>query len=423
MSEAKKRVAVIGGGVAGVVASYLLQRKYDVTLFEKNDYVGGHTNTVEIDSGPDAGLAVDTGFIVLNDKNYPLMHKFLEQLDVQVRWSDMSFSYHCEQSGLLYAGTNLNGLFAQRSNLLRPSFWKFLAELAKFCRKAQADLDAGGLANRTLGEYLREGRYSSRLTDDYLFPMGSAIWSSPREEIAKFPAEAFVHFFSNHGLLSLKDRPRWQTVIGGSQTYVRSFLDSFRGTVRRAREVTQLQRAQDHVRVCAEGREPETFDFAVIAVHADQALSLLQEPTEEEQRLLGAWRYELNHTVLHTDPQAMPANRRGWASWNYIREPSTADDAPASVTYYMNLLQGLDAKHEYFVTLNRSHVIRDEHIVKEFHYTHPVYSQASIATQSQLLNLQGKQRTYFCGSYFGYGFHEDAIRSAVNIGKYFDIAL
>lgn len=423
MTEARKSVAVIGGGVAGIVTSYLLQREYDVTLFEKNDYVGGHTNTVELETGPDAGIAVDTGFIVLNDKNYPLMHKFLDKLQVPVRWSDMSFSYHCEESDFLYAGTDLNGLFAQRGNLVRPRFWKFLFELQKFCSQAQADLDSGKLSSLTLGEYLREGNFSERLTDDYLFPMGSAIWSSPKEEIAQFPAEAFAHFFSNHGLLSLRDRPRWQTVIGGSQTYVRSFLESFSGRVHRSRGVGKLQRFEDHVILREEGREPERFDYAVIATHADQALALLDAPSEKEKSLLGAWRYESNHTLLHTDPRAMPANRRGWASWNYVREPSSSEETPASVTYYMNLLQGLEANKEYFVTLNRSHAIRAEHVIKEFHYTHPVYSKASLGTQSQLAQLQGEQRTYFCGSYFGYGFHEDAIRSAVEVGKCFNLTL
>ena len=417
-----QKVAVIGGGVAGIVAAYLLQEKHQVTLFEKNRYLGGHTNTIEIEDGPDAGLAVDTGFIVLNDKTYPLFHRFLERLDIATRKTEMSFGFQCLQSGLVYAGTNLSGLFALRRNLVSLAFFRFLMEIGRFGSQARADLRRGGVPQVTLGEYLQQGRYSRAMIEDYLLPMAAAIWSTPALQVTDFPAHAFLNFFSNHGLLSLQDRPEWQTVAGGSHAYVKAFRRDFTGEIRLSAGIRQVVRNQDGVQVQLADGETRRFDQVVIAGHADQALALLGDPSEEEQRLLGAWTYQRNHTVLHTDASLLPARKAAWAAWNFTRE-SAGEERPVFVTYYMNRLQGLQAAKDYCVTLNRHEAFRPETVIAEFDYHHPQYDFAALASQAQLPELNGRRRTWFCGSYFGYGFHEDAVRSAVAVGTDFGAAL
>lgn len=417
------RVAVIGGGVAGIVAAHILQRRHEVTLFEQNDYLGGHTRTIVLTEGPDAGTAVDTGFIVLNDHTYPTFHRFLAQLEVPVRFADMSFGFHSEPDNLQYAGTSLNGLFAQRSNLLRPAFWRMLWDIRGFCQNARRDLREGRLAGETLGEYVRRGGYSRAFLDHYLLPMGGAIWSASSGKMLEFPAPALIRFFENHGLLSLKDRPRWQTVVNGSHTYVRKFLEGFRGTVHLACPVLGIRREADGVQVRLRDGSVQHFDKAVVAAHADQALRMLEDPSPEEQRLLGVWSYSVNHTVLHTDPRVMPSNRRAWASWNYTRERPGGSETPVSVTYHMNRLQGLTTRRDYFVTLNRHQAIAEHHILKEMEYTHPQFTAASMATQAELPSLNGPRNTYFCGSYFGFGFHEDAVKSGVAVARAFGLEL
>ena len=417
------RVAVIGGGVAGIVAAHILQRRHEVTLFEQNDYLGGHTRTIVLTEGPDAGTAVDTGFIVLNDHTYPTFHRFLAQLEVPVRFADMSFGFHSEPDNLQYAGTSLNGLFAQRSNLLRPAFWRMLWDIRGFCQNARRDLREGRLAGETLGEYVRRGGYSRAFLDHYLLPMGGAIWSASSGKMLEFPAAALIRFFENHGLLSLKDRPRWQTVVNGSHTYVRKFLEGFRGTVHLACPVLGIRREADGVQVRLRDGSVQHFDKAVVAAHADQALRMLEDPSPEEQRLLGVWSYSVNHTVLHTDPRVMPSNRRAWASWNYTRERPGGSETPVSVTYHMNRLQGLTTRRDYFVTLNRHQAIAENLILQEMEYTHPQFTAASMATQAELPSLNGPRNTYFCGSYFGFGFHEDAVKSGVAVARAFGLEL
>ena len=417
-----QKVAVIGGGVAGIVTAYLLQKKHQVTLFEKNRYLGGHTNTIEIEDGPDAGLAVDTGFIVLNDKTYPLFHRFLERLGIATRKTEMSFGFQCLQSGLVYAGTNLNGLFALRRNLVSLAFFRFLMEIGRFSSQARADLSQGRIPPVTLGEYLHQGRYSRAMIENYLLPMAAAIWSTPALQVTDFPAHAFLNFFSNHGLLSLQDRPEWQTVVGGSHAYVKAFQRDFTGEIRLSAGVRQVVRNQDGVQVQLADGENHRFDQVVIAGHADQALALLGDPSTEEQRLLGAWTYQSNRTVLHTDASLLPERKAAWAAWNFTRE-STGEARPVFVTYYMNRLQGLQAEQDYCVTLNRHEAFRPETVIAEFDYHHPQYDFAALASQARLPELNGRRRTWFCGSYFGYGFHEDAVRSAVVVGADFGASL
>lgn len=412
------KVAVVGGGVAGIVSAYLLQQQHQVTLYEMNDYLGGHTNTIAIKDGPDAGLAVDTGFIVLNDATYPLFKKFLARLGVQTRVSEMSFGFQCLQSGLVYAGNDLKGLFAQRRNLISPNFFRFLLEISRFSKKARNDLAAGTVPAVTLGEYLQQGNFSSFMVDNYLLPMAAAIWSTPALQAAGFPAEAFLRFFNNHGLLSFRNRPQWRTVVGGSFAYVKAFQRDFTVEIKLNAGVEKIFRKEDGVRLQFVDGHSEQYDRVIIATHADQALRLLGDPSPEEQRLLSPWEYQLNHTVLHTDSSLLPQQRSAWSAWNFTREAvGDADTQPVFVSYYMNLLQGLQGQHDYCVTLNRRESFRPETVIAEFDYQHPQYSFASLATQAELPTLNGQRNSWFCGSYFGYGFHEDAVRSAVAVGS------
>jgi len=406
-------IAVVGGGVAGITAAYQLQKSHAVTLFEANDYVGGHTNTLIVPDGPDAGTPVDTGFIVLNDRTYPVLNRFFDRLGVAIRKSDMSFSYYSERTGFQYASCNVNSLFAQRGNLLDISYWWMLGEIPRFNRKVHKGLEQGGLEQATLGEFLDREGYSRRFRRHYIFPMVAAIWSAPDEKVEQFPMLTFARFFYNHGLLSVTDQPQWYFVAGGSRTYVRAFLKQFNGEVVTRAGIAAVRRTPEGVVLTDSRGEDRAFDRVVIATHADQALALLEDPTEDEKRLLGPWKYSLNETYLHTDTRWMPANRRAWASWNFIREAGARSAAPVTLTYHMNRLQSLDTRRQYLVTLNPFKSIAADKIVAHMTYTHPTYTFASLQTQQALPQLNGLNNTAFCGSYFGYGFHEDAARSGV----------
>jgi predicted NAD/FAD-binding protein len=417
------RLAVIGAGVAGLTAAYILQRKHHVTLFEKNDYAGGHTHTVTVDKGPDAGLPVDTGFIVMNHRNYPLLTRLLGQLNVQLQDSDMSFAYHDQASGLQYCGSSLGGVFAQRRNLVRPSFIRMLREILRFYKEASADLQSGMPGDLSLGDYLARGRYQDGFIRHHVIPMGAAIWSTPCDRMMAFPALRFFQFLDNHGLLSLGERPQWKTVQGGSHTYVKRMLAGFAGDVILNSPVRQVSRRPDGAVVTLPDGQSMSFDAVVIAAHADEALALLADVSDEEKSLLGAWAYQPNDTVLHTDASVMPPLRRAWASWNYTRETDAGEGGPATLSYHMNHLQRLAAAREYFVTLNRRQPYPAGSVIARMVYGHPVYTAAAMATQTRLAALNGVRNTYFCGSYFGYGFHEDAVRSGVAVAQAFGLDL
>jgi predicted NAD/FAD-binding protein len=409
--DRKLRIAVVGGGVAGITAAYLLQNSHHVTLFEKNSYIGGHTHTVVIPDGPDAGTPVDTGFIVMNDRTYPLLTRFFQRLGVSVRKSDMSFSYYCEKTGLQYGSRNLDSLFAQRNNLVDLRHWFLLLEIMAFNRSVLRRLQQGKLAGMTLGQFLRRYRFSSRFREQYLFPMVAAIWSAPELEVDHFPMLTFALFFNNHGLLTIRRHPQWYYVAGGSHTYVRAFLDQFPGEVRRDAAIAAVRRGAGGVVLQESGGRTHSFDRVVIAAHADEALALLSDPSDEERRLLGAWRYSANRTYLHTDTRWMPTSRRAWASWNFFRSARAASHAPVTLTYHMNRLQQLHTRHDYLVTLNPPEAIAPNKVIAGMAYAHPIYTFESLDTQKELFRLNGVRNTYFCGSYFGYGFHEDAARS------------
>jgi predicted NAD/FAD-binding protein len=329
----------------------------------------------------------------------------------------MSFSYESPGADLAYAGTGLNGLFAQRRNLARPSFYRLLREIVRFSRAAMSDLEQGAVGERTMDAYLTDLGCSEQAIRQYIYPMAAAIWSAPQQDIGAFPAATLLHFWRNHGLLSTQDRPRWQTVVGGSCAYVHAFREGFNGTIQTGVKLSSIQRKENEVILHHEDGSEETFAGVVIATHADEALALLADPTDQERGLLGAWRYQANDTILHTDTSFLPRNRRAWASWNYVEPEGLQPDQPVPVTYNMNILQGLDTRETYCVTLNPTRPIQADRIVRSLSYTHPIFSREAIATQDQLPELNGVRRTWFCGSYFGYGFHEDAVRSGFRVAE------
>jgi len=412
----------IGAGVAGIVASYILQRKYDVSLFEKNQYLGGHTNTIVIEAGPDKGLPVDTGFIVLNDKTYPLFNQFLNQLNVKTRISDMSFSYYDQRDQFQFAGTNLNGLFAQRKHFFSPSCYQLLAGIKKFSKHALNDLENHRFNGETLGQYIERIKIPDISTQRYMIPMGGAIWSASEKDILDYPAESFVRFFKNHGLLSLKDILEWKTVVGGSHSYVKAFEQQFRGEIHLNAEIDYVRRKDNQIILRMSDGTEQCYDDVVLATHAAESLLLLFDPTDEEKERLGAWNYSKNHTILHTDTTVLPSLKRAWASWNYIRYDDQSGQS-GSVTYHMNRLQGLNTERDYCVTLNGSQLVSPDKIIKEIIYTHPIFTTESLSSQAALPQLNGKNNTYFCGSYFGYGFHEDAVKSAVDVAREMGLSL
>jgi len=419
------RVAVIGAGVAGISISYLLQRQHDVSLFEREDRLGGHTHTIEIPSGPDEGTPVDTGFIVFNDRTYPHFLKFLQQLGVSARNSDMSFSFYCEKTGFQYAGTNLNGIFAKRSNFFKKDFLKMLTEVVNFNRRGLKYLQRDRKDSVTLRSLLETYQYSSYFIDHYILPLGSAIWSTSLTEMLSFPAETFLRFFQNHGLLSLFDRPQWKTVVGGSHSYLKAFLRQFSGKVFLNSKIERVMRSNEKVELVMQTGHRMTFDHIVLATHADEVLPLLAAPSAAEGECFSAWTYQQNRVVLHTDISVMPSLRRAWASWNYVRERGCEQEPErgVSMSYHMNRLQGLKTHDDYCVSLNRRSKVDDRLIIRELSYTHPTYTVRSLATQEKIRNLNGQNRTSFCGSYLGYGFHEDAIRSSCEAAAKFGIAL
>jgi len=402
------KVAVVGTGIAGNVVAARLRIEHDITVYEASRYVGGHTNTVDVDWGG-RRYAVDTGFIVFNDWTYPRFVQLLSELGVASRPSDMSFAFSCERTGLEYNGTSLATLFAQRRNLLRPSFYRMLADIARFNRDAPAVLVRAHAC--TLATYLAENAYSSAFVEHYLVPMAAAIWSAEPGAVLEMPAEFLVRFFANHGMLSVNERPQWRVVEGGSRSYVERLVAGHRDRIRLECRVRSVTRTAAGVEIAADGVEPEHFDAVFLACHSDQALALLADPSPAEREVLGAIRYAPNEAVLHTDASLLPRSRRAWGSWNYRtpRDPR----AGVVVTYHMNRLQGLDAPVELCVTLNGGGAIAPDRVLARFHYEHPAFDRAAVAAQRRHAQIDGARRTYFCGAYWRYGFHEDGVVSAL----------
>ncbi len=412
-------IAVAGGGVAGIVAAHLLGKRHKVTLYEKNDYIGGHTRTVAVPEEDGPTVCVDTGFIVFNDRTYPNFIRFIEQLGVERQESPMSFTYWNRQTGFLYNTTNP---FADRKNILNPSFWRLLLEIDRFNRKTRRLLAQNRLRGMTLGHYLKTSGFSGALASFYVAPICAAIWSAGERSMLAFPAETFGRFFENHGLLSYFNQPRWFTVRGGSREYVKAFLKTFSGTVRPNCPVRKIRRDTDRVRLWTDSGEA-AHDKVVIAAHADEALAMIADPSDAEHRLLSPWRYAKNRVVLHRDTSFLPLPDAARGAWNYTRGEGEGYPEIATLTYYMNRLQQLKTAGHYCVSLNPEHFPAKDLLISDHRFDHPLYSEAAIATQKDLGALNGVNNTWFCGSYFRYGFHEDAVMSAAAVGEDFGVGL
>jgi predicted NAD/FAD-binding protein len=405
------KIAIVGSGISGLTSAHLLHPDHKVTVFEANDYVGGHTNTVDVMVG-ERSHAIDTGFIVYNERTYPNFTRLLAQLGVETQLSDMSFSLDCERTGLQWAGgRGLNGVFAQRRNVLRPSFRRMLREIFRFGDEALRLLETGD-EKVTLGDYLCGAGYSQEFVDHYVVPMGAAIWSASPSEFLRFPAATFVRFFDNHGLLQRTGEVEWRAVKGGSQRYVDALVAPFRHRIRTRCPVLEIRRDRRGVDVVTHAGV-ERFDRVVLALHSNQALRLLSDASELERHVLGSIRYQANEALLHTDASAMPSNRRAWASWNY-RKPEKGLDQ-VFVTYHMNRLQSLDVSQDFFLTLNGSHCVDPNQVMASFHYDHPVFDGPALAAQRLHGAIDGRLGTHFCGAYWGHGFHEDGVRSALTV--------
>lgn len=416
MPKAKKgdKIAVIGTGISGLAASWLLAQEYDVSVFEVDRRPGGHSNTVMTP----AGDMVDTGFIVFNDWTYPNLLRLFDHLGVENIASNMSFAVSMYQGGLEYSGGGLKGLFAQKRNFLRPRFHRMWRDILRFYRDAPLDLAEGRLHGVTLGDYLASHSYSQGFIDDHLLPMGAAIWSGSVGTMKDFPAEAFIRFFRNHGLLLLKDRPQWRTVKGGSRAYVEKIIAATPASFRFGQAVRGVTTNTHGVMIHIDGRESERFDHVIMACHSDQALALIQDPTHLEKTILGALRYQTNIVYLHQDTDLMPRRKAVWSSWNYLGEREGRQSSLASVTYWMNNLQAIPHERPYFVTLNPLMPPRLETILAQFDYQHPVFDRAALAAQQRIGQIQGARGLWFCGAYSGFGFHEDGLASGLAVAEH-----
>lgn len=408
-----KTIAVIGGGVAGLSAAWLLAQRHRVTLFEKQDRLGGHSNTVDAPAGPHgvaAAQPVDTGFIVYNEVNYPNLVALFDYLGVATEPSDMSFSVSLDRGQTEYGSRDLNAVFGRRRNVLSPRFWQMIGDIRRFYREAPAILSRPEqYRGVSLGDYLSRNVYGAAFIEDFILPMGAAIWSTRASEMRDHPVETFVRFFASHGLLQFGDRIPWRTVRGGSREYVRCLAAVLKDNVRLNAGATAVRRESEGVTIVDGQGQTHQFDAVVIGAHADEALAILDDADDLERGLLGDFRYTGNRAVLHTDRSLMPRRRRVWSSWNYLG----ATEQGASVTYWMNSLQSIDPATPMFVSVNPVVDPDPQSIIQEFDYAHPFFDVGALNAQEKLWQLQGRRNTWFCGSYFGYGFHEDALQSGL----------
>lgn len=412
------KIAIVGSGISGNVVASRLHRQHDVTMFESASHVGGHTNTVDVDT-EDGPLAIDTGFIVFNERNYPHFSALLADLGQATRPTIMSFSVRADCGDFEYSGTSLDTLFAQRRNLVRPSFYRMIRDILHFNRHV---IDDAATADQmlTVSDYLERAGYSHAFSSRYLVPMAAAIWSSQPSKVKEMPLVFLVRFFEHHGLLGLRNRPQWRTVCGGSREYVTRLTAGFRHRIRLATPVRYMRRTPQGVRLKIDAAEEMRFDHVFVATHSDQALALLADPSVAERQVLGAIPYQRNEAVLHTDETLMPRRRRAWAAWNY--HLPLESEGEVAVTYNMNLLQGLAASKQYCVTLNRRRHIAPEKIIRRITYDHPVFTRESTVARARQAEIN-RDRTHFCGAYWGNGFHEDGVVSGLAAICHFEEAL
>ncbi len=402
------RIAIVGTGIAGMTVARRLYLAHQLTVYEANAYVGGHTATVDVERHGQP-YAIDTGFIVYNDWTYPNFIALLDEIGVESQASNMSFSFGCERTGLEYNGTSINSLFAQRRNVLRPSFLRMIADILRFNSRSRSLL-AGSDDALTLGEYLREHHYSRAFTQRYIVPMGKAIWSATESTMLGFPVRFFVEFFEKHGFLNISNRPTWRTIAGGSREYARQLVAPFRNRILLSTPVAGVQRSVDHVSVRSQRGDVTHFDAVIFACHSDQALKILEDPSPQEREILGAFPYQENEALLHTDERMLPRNRRARAAWNY--HALSPSQERVALTYDMNVLMSLNAPEKFLVTLNRSADIEPSKVLGRYVYHHPVYTPGAVAAQRRRNEISGVNRSYYCGAYWRYGFHEDGVVSA-----------
>ena len=413
------RIAVIGSGISGLGAAWLLSRKHEVHLFEKRHRLGGHTHTVVHDLAGRT-LPLDTGFIVYNEKTYPLLTRLFAELSVETQASEMSFSVSCAEPDIEYASHGLRGLFADPSSILSAAYWKMLVDVIRFGRRGRRILAGSGDPRATISEFLADGRFSETFARYYLMPMVSAIWSSGTGLAADYPRDPLLRFLDNHGLLQVTGQPEWQTVAGGSHSYIGPLTRGLGRRIHLGHGVENVFRGADEIEIALDDGSRHRFDRVVIAVHADQALAMLAEPTTDEAALLGRWRYSVNDTWLHTDTALMPRRQAAWASWNYLMADASRERA--SLTYHLNRLQRLDEDREYLVSLNPETEPARDTVIRRMSYSHPIFTGESVATQGELGRINGRNRTHFCGAYFGNGFHEDGFASAVAVADDLGVA-
>lgn len=416
-----KNIAIIGSGISGLTCAYLLDPKHNVTVFEKNNYVGGHTATIDIVHNNQA-LEIDTGFIVFNDRTYPNFIKLLNQLEIKQQTTEMSFSVHNPQSGFEYNGHTINSLFAQRRNLLRPRFWKLVYEIMTFNRLCKEAFHSNELMTEiTLGKFLKQHGFSIFFNEHYILPMGAAIWSTSLQEVTQFELKFFIQFFYHHGLLNVVDRPQWYVVEGGSRSYVQKIIHTLRQPIELNTSITKVTRQKEGICIEMHNGDKQFFNDVIFACHSDQALKLLGDSTEEERKVLSGIPYSENQVTLHTDTSLLPKRPLAWASWNYKLDQNTSH--PACVTYNMNILQGIKNPSTFCVTLNQDHAIDPDKIIQSFTYHHPILNTKSVKAQKNRHLICGLNHTHFVGAYWYSGFHEDGVKSALDVTERFGEAL
>lgn len=409
------RIAIIGSGISGMVAAYLLSQDHDIVMYEANDYIGGHTHTIDV-SINGVSYPVDTGFIVFNEKTYPNFIKLIRSLGVAWQPSNMSFSVQCDQTGMVFSPSNLNALFVQRKNLFRPSFYRMLWDALRFRREA-SELIRSDDYSITLQAYLEEKNYGHAFIEHFIIPMGEAIWSADPVQFREFPARYLIEFFNNHGFLNVRNQPQWLVIKGGSKQYIGPLTRPYKDRIRLNSPVAYVKRFPEKVEITTTTGEKASFDNVVIATHSDQALHMLADPSNLEREVLSTIPYQENLAVLHTDPSLLPPKRAAWASWNY--HIPKENKGRVALTYDMNILQSIKATKEFCVTLNMPEKIHPDAVIQRIIYHHPVYDPKSLSARRRQDDINGKNLTYFCGAYWGYGFHEDGVNSALAVCKHF----
>lgn len=419
----KQRIAIIGSGISGMTAAYLLHKQHDISVFEANDYIGGHTATKDIELAG-KNYAIDTGFIVFNDWTYPNFIKLMQQLGVASQPTEMSFSVKNLRENLEYNGHSLNSLFAQRRNILRPKFWRIVSDILKFNKACKAMIAHGKVDPAlTLGQFMQHQQLSEEFANNYILPMCAAIWSASLQDSKAFPLQFFLQFFHNHGLLNISERPQWYTLVGGSRAYIEPLTQGYRQQIRLNTPIQSVEKKTNGYLLTAK-QQQWTFDQVIFACHSDQALAMLTNATAQQRQILAAIPYADNDVILHTDSRLLPKRKLAWASWNYLLKGTSHEQlAPASVTYNMNILQRLQANTTFCVTLNNSQDIDPHKVLGRFRYAHPQFNQAMVAAQARRAEICGVNGLHFCGAYWYNGFHEDGVRSALDVCQRFGASL